>query len=107
MVLNWKLALRKALISAGLALFTQFASLQRWPTFNELWIPLVVAGLAFFTVLENLENPGMTVKYFKLKKKKDDPDNTVLKLKKKKDDPDNTVLKLKKVKRFIAESLVG
>lgn len=93
MVLNWKLALRKALISAGLSLFTQFAALQRWPTFNELWIPLVVAGLAFFTVLENLEKTGGTVNSLKLKKKKDNPDNTVL--------------KLKKVKRFIAESLVG
>ncbi len=93
MAFNWTLALRKALISAGLALFTQFAALQRWPTFNELWIPLVVAGLAFFTVLEKEENTGGTVNSLKLKKKKDNPGNTVL--------------KLKKVKRFIAESLVG
>jgi len=51
-VYNWKTALRKALIQAGLALFTQCASLQTWPTANQLWIPLVVAGIAFFTVLE-------------------------------------------------------
>ena len=76
---NWKLALRKALIQAGLALFTQFASIQRWPTFNELWVPLVIAGLAFFTVLEKEEyNPVH-----------------------------DKTLKLKKVKRFIAESLMG
>ncbi len=93
MAFNWKLALRKASVQAMLALFIQLASMQQWPTVEQLWIPLVVAGLAFFTVLEKEENTGGTVNSLKLKKKKDNPGNTVL--------------KLKKVKRFIAESLVG
>jgi len=52
---NWRRALRKAITQAGLTLFTQFASLQRCPTLPELWVPISLAGLAFFTTLEKEE----------------------------------------------------
>ena len=76
---NWKVALRKAVIQALLALFTQFASMQCWPSVDQLWIPLALAGLAFFTVLEK-EEPGELV---------------------------SKNSNVKKVKQFISESLLG